>query len=228
MEWIKIKPGQILFKGYTPQQIGTLVQIQCLVAIAEHPLTEAQLLQNVHKSSYISLQNVLNMESISIQYICNKVLEDVENVNRMKHKAKIKKAEQREKLNNVPTPLIEDVPLTDKIRVDKIREDKKREGRVAFAPPSLSDVLVYCKERNNTVNAQTFIDFYSAKGWMMGKNKVKDWKACVRTWEQRASEKTIKPLQYKPCEPSDNDPAVEPTKEQLAILRGFTMKKIIP
>ena len=52
-----------------------------------------------------------------------------------------------------------------------------------FAPPSLEEVHAYCLERKNNINAQTFIDFYSSKGWMIGKNKMKDWKAAIRTWE---------------------------------------------
>jgi len=53
-----------------------------------------------------------------------------------------------------------------------------------FKPPTVEEVTDYCKERNNTINPQSFIDFYKSKGWMIGKNKMKDWKACVRTWEK--------------------------------------------
>jgi len=53
-----------------------------------------------------------------------------------------------------------------------------------FVPPTIQEVDDYCQERNNTVDPERFVDFYSAKGWMIGKNKVKDWKACVRTWEK--------------------------------------------
>ena len=56
--------------------------------------------------------------------------------------------------------------------------------RKVFKPPTLQDVSVYCQERNNTVNAQQWIDHYTANGWMVGKNKMKDWKAAVRTWER--------------------------------------------
>ncbi|MFA6067555.1 MAG: hypothetical protein WC810_03140 [Janthinobacterium sp.] len=50
-------------------------------------------------------------------------------------------------------------------------------------PPPLESVTVYCKERNNNINPQEFIDHYQANGWMRGKTKIKDWKACIRTWE---------------------------------------------
>jgi hypothetical protein len=53
-----------------------------------------------------------------------------------------------------------------------------------FKPPTLEEVKAYCKERNNKVDAERWYDFYSSKGWMIGKNKMKDWKAAVRTWEK--------------------------------------------
>jgi len=56
--------------------------------------------------------------------------------------------------------------------------------RNIFKAPSLFEVHSYCHERNNNVNPQEFIDHYEANGWMRGKAKIKDWKACVRTWEK--------------------------------------------
>lgn len=74
-----------------------------------------------------------------------------------------------------------------------IKENKKKEIKekintgkaIAFIPPTVGDIQSYCKERNNTVDAAYFFDFYSSKGWMVGKNKMKDWKAAVRTWERK-------------------------------------------
>lgn len=57
-----------------------------------------------------------------------------------------------------------------------------------FVPPTLDEVERYCFEKNNGVDAQAFIDFYESKGWMIGKNKMKDWKAAVRTWERKRKE----------------------------------------
>ena len=54
---------------------------------------------------------------------------------------------------------------------------------------SVEEVAKYCKERNNTVNPERFVDYYSSNGWMIGgKSKMKDWKAAVRTWESRQNE----------------------------------------
>lgn len=56
-----------------------------------------------------------------------------------------------------------------------------------FIPPSVEEVAAYCRERGNNVDAQTFVDFYSSKGWRVGNSPMKDWKACVRTWERGRS-----------------------------------------
>lgn len=54
-----------------------------------------------------------------------------------------------------------------------------------FSPPSLDEVKAYCRERRNTVDAEKWYDYYTANGWKVGKNPMKDWKAAVRTWEGR-------------------------------------------
>lgn len=56
-----------------------------------------------------------------------------------------------------------------------------------FSVPSVSDVNAYCKERGNNVDAQRFVDYYTANGWMVGKNHMKDWKAAIRTWERNGN-----------------------------------------
>lgn len=60
-----------------------------------------------------------------------------------------------------------------------------KEKRERFSPPSVDEVRAYCAERKNSVDAQRFVDFYASKGWKVGQNPMKDWKAAVRTWEQR-------------------------------------------
>ena len=71
---------------------------------------------------------------------------------------------------------------------NKIKEEKrniKEENRRNFIPPSLQEVSEYCLERKNKVNPSLFIDHYNSNGWLVGKNKMKDWKATIRTWEVR-------------------------------------------
>nr|DAI75751.1 MAG TPA: hypothetical protein [Caudoviricetes sp.] len=56
-----------------------------------------------------------------------------------------------------------------------------------FSPPTAQEVADYCRERGNQVDAQRFVDYYTANGWRVGKNPMKDWKAAVRTWEKQDS-----------------------------------------
>lgn len=53
----------------------------------------------------------------------------------------------------------------------------------AFVPPSVEEVRAYCLERGNGIDPQYFVDYYDSNGWMVGKTKMKDWKATVRRWE---------------------------------------------
>ena len=53
-----------------------------------------------------------------------------------------------------------------------------------FVKPNVEEIEHYCKERNNSVDAQQFFDYYESKGWKVGKSPMKDWKASVRTWEK--------------------------------------------
>ena len=59
-----------------------------------------------------------------------------------------------------------------------------------FKIPTVEEIKSYCIERNNNVDAERFYNYYQSKGWMIGKNKMKDWKAAIRTWE-RKNELTI-------------------------------------
>lgn len=52
-----------------------------------------------------------------------------------------------------------------------------------FVKPSLKEISDYCKERNNDVNPEKFLNYYEANGWKVGRNNMKDWKAAIRTWE---------------------------------------------
>ena len=63
--------------------------------------------------------------------------------------------------------------------------DKSQPTRTHFIPPTLEEVKAYCIERNNNIDAEYFIDFQEARGWVLSNGKkMKDWKATIRTWER--------------------------------------------
>ena len=98
-----------------------------------------------------------------------------------------RKENEQEKENFPPHPLYKEK------EIDK--ENKKENtilispvvntesARAIFLPPTISEVKEYCEKRKNGINPEQFVNFYQSKGWMIGKNKMKDWKAAVRTWE---------------------------------------------
>lgn len=93
--------------------------------------------------------------------------------------------------SGIPTGIPTGIPSmgTPSIGKDSIGKESINNSKPTkrFTPPTVEEVKAYCTERHNSVDPQTFVDFYSAKGWMVGKNKMKDWKACVRTWERNCS-----------------------------------------
>ena len=100
----------------------------------------------------------------------------------------------------------------DKEREKEVNTDVFTKKKTAFSPPTVEQVREYCTERGNHVDAQAFVDFYTSKGWMIGKNKMRDWKAAVRTWERDEPKRGKKnpALQYeqKPISKTDFDALV--------------------
>lgn len=76
-----------------------------------------------------------------------------------------------------------------KLSKDKLSKEKEKEKERNQIPPTLEMVKNYCEERMNNVDAEKFYDFYESKNWFVGKNKMKDWQASVRTWER--SDRTV-------------------------------------
>lgn len=69
-----------------------------------------------------------------------------------------------------------------KVSIGKVSKDREPPKR--FTAPTLEEVKEYCAERKNNVDAERFINYYTANGWKVGKNPMKDWKAAVRSWER--------------------------------------------
>lgn len=107
---------------------------------------------------------------------------------------KLTQSRNLEEICKKSTPEIE-IELEKDIEIEKeIHSSAKSTTtkRKRFEKPSISDIKQYCMERNNNVNAEQFYDYYESNGWKVGKNAMKDWKACVRTWERNGYDKPIK------------------------------------
>lgn len=91
--------------------------------------------------------------------------------------------------NITPIPYIKENKINeDKIREDNIppvSKDTVPQRVTRFQKPTIDEIRVYCSERNNGINAESFYDFYESKGWKVGSSPMKDWKSAVRNWERR-------------------------------------------
>ncbi|WP_295234972.1 hypothetical protein [Veillonella sp.] len=79
----------------------------------------------------------------------------------------------------------ETIPRIDKTRLDN-KESKPKKMTSRFVKPTIDEVMDYCRQRNNQVDANRFVDYYESNGWLVGKAKMKDWRAAVRTWERNS------------------------------------------
>jgi len=96
---------------------------------------------------------------------------------------------------SIPYPYGSDTTVTNTVTntntVSEIKEKRRR-----FIPPTVEEVREYCRERNNNIDPAEFIDFYESKGWMIGSNKMKDWRASIRTWERKNRGRSVPVSDY--------------------------------
>ncbi len=71
----------------------------------------------------------------------------------------------------------------------KSLQTPKRKTSTAFVPPTVEEVEEYIREKGLVVNADYFVDYYESKGWVVGRDKMKDWKATIRNWHRREQDK---------------------------------------
>jgi uncharacterized protein YdaU (DUF1376 family) len=96
---------------------------------------------------------------------------------------------------------------------------KPKSKSIVQIKPSLEDVQAYCRERGNTVSPEAWFDYYSANGWHVGRNPMKDWKATVRYWERKGN--TNDGGRYAERQVSKNDERIAKNREAILIGLGF-------
>jgi hypothetical protein len=84
-----------------------------------------------------------------------------------------------------------DTPTKKEEKEEEKEEEEKKPRAGKFIPPTVTEVSSYCKERKNDVDAERFCDFYQSKNWYVGKNKMRDWRAAVRTWEKKETTRHV-------------------------------------
>ena len=133
-----------------------------------------------------------NANALQSQYECNAIKESKEKEkkgNESKGNFLLKKETKEENLSK-ENPL-EIFPKTDSVETGAEERKKVAQKKERFKPPTVQEVQDYCNERQNGIQAYTFVNFYQSKGWKVGNQPMKDWKAAVRTWEQKNKQNGI-------------------------------------
>ena len=172
--------GKLMFNNLIPYTPSILAQV------VRHQVGTVEKALKIFKE--LGLIEILENGAIYMLDIQNFIGKSSSEADRQrKYYNEIKAKEEQCKISYMKsTPEIE-------IEIEKeIEKEIYKEKDKNFKKPTLEEILNYCKERNNEINANTFYDFYESKDWYVGKNKMKDWKACIRTWEQKINEKKEK------------------------------------
>lgn len=186
MDWTKI-PTTLITKRYSDYEISCIVKFQLVWAMNEEQPDENTCLRYMTKKQYQTAMTYVD----SISSIVGDGLSSVKRkreaekirYNKIKHLDNFLPADCKQTVSSLPT----------QIRLDKIKEDNippvskdTVPHRVTrFQKPTIDEIRVYCSERNNGINAESFYDFYESKGWKIGSSPMKDWKSAVRNWERR-------------------------------------------
>ena len=182
---------------------GTINDCGAIYLTRDIPYTEATLATEFNRplpliQLALSTFQQFGMIEIVNNFICISNWEKYQSVDRMveireyNRLAQQKSREKRKELNSV-----NDLSMTSQSRqgTDKDKElevdkeiDKKRDSADKprrFVKPTVEEIAEYCKERQNKINPQSFFEWNESKGWRVGNSPMKDWKAAIRTWEQR-------------------------------------------
>ena len=147
---------------------------------------------DVKRGQFISsLGNISSATGITIQQI-RTILKKLEKTNEIIVKStsqftivticKYECYQDEEETTNKPTTNHQQTTNKQSTTNKNVKNEKNE--RSIFIEPTFNEILEYCTQRKNGVDVNKFLNFYSSKGWMVGKNKMIDWKACIRTWEK--------------------------------------------
>ena len=106
---------------------------------------------------------------------------------------------------NAPPNAPLNAPLNAPKQECKECKNEKNNSKGRFTPPTLEQVVSYCNERKNGVDAQRWFNYYTANGWKVGKNQMKDWQAAVRTWEKGSESKPQRQLESMKTADADSE-----------------------
>lgn len=129
---------------------------------------------------------------VAFQIVANQIDRYREYCDTLASNAKGSKGKQKSAKHQQSAPPIHSVsyPYPIHSNPDIENEADKSATRPRFSPPSVEDVRAYCVEQGyQSISPEGFVDYYTANGWMVGKSRMKDWKAAVRNWNRKDAQK---------------------------------------
>lgn len=149
---------------------------------------EIERLQNVHgvivyAGCEVLIVNWHKFNWTSSEKFRKPLLNEIQNIKEQRFKDYLMSVYEGSDSVSIPYQYGSDTTVTVTDTVHK--SISKKEVNIVFKKPTVDEVKAYCQERGNNIDPNAFVDFYSAKGWRVGNQPMKDWKACVRTWERR-------------------------------------------
>lgn len=147
-----------------------------------------------YESKFISLEEAEEIAESRKYRKCDKSVakiadRDTDTVRGIDSDILLKKETKKENLSKEnPT---ENFPKSESVETGEEERKKVAPKKERFKPPTVQEVQDYCNERQNGIQAYTFVNFYQSKGWKVGNQPMKDWKAAIRTWEQKNKQNGI-------------------------------------
>ena len=117
-----------------------------------------------------------------------------------------RRCRQQEPITEKSSDKSSDVVVSEEDKEEDIDKEKKENTkRKSFVPPTVDEVKDYLDSVGSKVDAEAFVAFYESKDWMIGRNKMKSWKAAIVTWEKRNGLKRSPPKKTDPVQPEDEE-----------------------
>lgn len=186
----------------TLEEEGAYIRLLCYCwttgSIPADPLRCAKLAgKGCSVDTATNVQRAFNVCSTDVQRMVHDRLEKERENQKIRReqasKAGKKSGESRSKHSKIPAETYEsngrstDVQLNGNTSSSSSDEDERdlKPNRIVFQRPSVDDVVQYAQEKKIDIDAESFWNFYDSKGWMVGKNKMKNWRSCVGGWAAR-------------------------------------------
>lgn len=182
-------------KPYTNEMLALVTETDKeIVTKAMQTLVEFELVE-VLEDGTIYLPELKNMLGFETAW-AKKKREYRTKHGQVEDKKKTKEGQKKDIVLNVssmcPQNVRQEIEKEKELEIEKDIDIKRnvKEKTPRFIPPTVDEVRAYCLERNNGIDAEKFIAYYTSNGWKVGKNPMKNWKAAVVTWEKKNREIT--------------------------------------